>query len=184
MINNKISYGCQTYDPKKGFIYVFPCFILLAEFVIVLGKYFESDTFVVGGWIFVCAVPFLFQKKFKSIFTRRVELEFNNQSFLIEEYKLKDDVLVKELNISWSDIKFYKCSFSTSKITYLVVFFKDGSSKSFSFIDEKNQDQAINEKSGFSLFFYFVNQYNLDHQSEEGISLKPIFLQRSQAGFF
>ena len=149
----------------------------------VIARYIHSEAFAVIGWVLACSVPFLFQKGYKRLFTRRVELEFDNQYFLIKEYTVKNDVLVKELTIAWTEIQSYKCSFSSSNVIYLVIYLRDGSTKSFSFKDEKNQEQAINEKSVFSIFNYYVGQYNLNKQSESEITLKPGFLTTKSGAF-
>jgi positive regulator of sigma E activity len=172
----KTLYNSQTYNTAKAFLYALPALVVLVALVMVIARFIHSEAFAVIGWVLACSVPFLFQKAYKRLFTRRVELEFDKQNFLIKEYTSKNDDLVKELTIAWAEIQSYKCSFSSSNIVYLVIYLKDGSSKSFSFKDEKSQEQALNEKSVFSIFNYYVSQYNLDKQPECEITFEPGFL--------
>ncbi len=183
MEKEKVLYSTQTYNVIKASLFALPALIILVAFVMIVARFIHSEAFAVIGWVLACSVPFLFQKAYKRLFTRRVELEFDKQTFLIREYTIKDDELVKELTITWADIQSYKCSFSSSNMVYLVVYFKDGSSKSFSFKDEKSQEQAINEKSVFSIFNYYVSQYNSDKQLEDKIILKAGFLTTKSGAF-
>jgi hypothetical protein len=176
MEKEKVLYNTQTYNVIKASLYALPALVVLVALVMIVARFIHSEAFAVIGWVLACSVPFLFQKAYKRLFTRRVELEFDKQNFLIKEYTIKNDDLVKELTIAWADIQSYKCSFSSSNMVYLVIYLKDGSSKSFSFKDEKSQEQAINEKSVFSIFNYYVSQYNSDKQPEDEITLKPGFL--------
>lgn len=175
MDNKTISYNSQTYNPFKSFLIAFPTLIILVTLVIIIARYIHSEAFVVIGWISVCLIPFLFQKNYKKLFTRNVTLNFDNHLFSITEYTLKDNTLVKESTINWVDIQSYKCYFSASNITYIVIYLRNGSRKNFSFTDEKNQEQAMSQKSVFSLFYYFIKQYNLNSPQEE-IYFKPSFL--------
>ncbi len=183
MGNKKISYSSQTYNAGKAFLYAAPVYILLIGAVIEIGVYLHRPLIAVAGWVIISSVPFLFQKRFKYIFTRRLELEFDDQAFSIKEYKITDNTFIKEITINWADVKSYKCYFSTSDVTYLVIYLRNGSSKSFSFKDEKSQEQAISEKSVFSILYYFIKQYNLGKQPEEEISFKPAFLTTRLGAF-
>ncbi len=183
MEKEKVLYNSQTYNAIKASLYALPTLVVLVVLVMVIARYIHSEAFAVIGWVLACSVPFLFQKGYKKLFTRRVELEFDKQDFLIKEYTIKNDVLVKELTIAWAEIQSYKCSFSSSNVIYLVIYLKDGSSRSFSFKDEKSQEQAINEKSVFSIFNYYVRQYNSDKQPEDKITLRPGFLTTKSGTF-
>jgi hypothetical protein len=183
MDDKKISYSSQIYNSGKAFLYAAPVYILLIIAVIGIGVYLRRPSIGVIGWVIISSVPFLFQKRFRYIFTRRLELEFDDQAFSIKEYKITDNTFIKEITVNWAAIKSYKCYFSTSDVTYLAIYLRNGSSKSFSFKDEKNQEQAISEKSAFSILYYFIKQYNLGKQSEEGISFKPAFLTTKLGAF-
>nr|WP_199083284.1 hypothetical protein [Pedobacter sp. ASV19] len=136
----------------------------------------------VAIWIAISTVPFLFQKRVKEAFTRNIELTFDDKNFLIQEYGVKSGSLIKELTIPWAEMESYKCSFS-SGVTYLTIGLRDGSTNNLSFKEEKTQEQIINEKSVFSIFYYYVKQYNSDKQQEDIIILKPGFLTTSAGAF-
>lgn len=174
-MDKEIRYNSQKYDAVKAFLYAVPTLIALVSIVIITARYIHSEAFVVIGWVLVCSVPFLFQKAYKQMFSRRVELEFNNQNFTVKEYKIKDDILVKEFTITWAEIHSYKCSFS-SQVTYITVRLHNGLKYGMSFKEEKTQEQVINEKSVFSIFYYYISQYNSNKQQEDKIVLQPGFL--------
>jgi len=175
-MDDKILYASQTYNVIKAFLYGFPAFIILVALVIVIGRYIHSEAFVAVGWVSVCSLPFLVQKRYKKLFTRNITLAFDNQGFSISEYTLDGNLLVNDKSINWADMKGYKCYISASNVTYMVIYLQNGSKKSFSFKDEKDQDQAINEKSIFSIVHYFVKQYNSDKEPNAKICIKPPFL--------
>ena len=77
--------------------------------------------------------------------------------------------------INWDEIKSYQCNFSNSLTTDIVLFLKDNSKKRFVFLDEKNQDQAIEEKSVFSILHYYITQYNLKQSNNDTIFFKKSF---------
>ena len=175
MNNKKVSYESQTYNPVKAFLYVFPIYILLVIIVIGIGVFLRNPIIGGLGWIIISSVPFIFQKRFKEAFTRNIELTFDNQSFLIQEYAIKSGSLTKEITIAWAEIESFKCSFS-SGVTYITICLHDGSTNNLSFKEENTQEQIINEKSVFSLFYYYVRHYNSDKKPEDAITLKTGFL--------
>jgi len=183
MENKKTLYTSKTYNALKAFLLFLPVYASLIGLIIFISIQLHKPLIAVFGWVIISSVPFLFQKSFKNYFTRRVELEFDNQEFLVKEYNLDTDVLINELNFFWADIQSFKCSFSSSNTIYLVIYLKGGSSKSFSFKDEKDQEEALNEKSVFSIFYYYVRQYNSDKKQEEEITLKPGFLTTKPGAF-
>lgn len=183
MNKEKTLYNSQTYNVAKASLFALPALVVLVALVMVIARYIHSEAFAVIGWVLACSVPFLFQKGYKRLFTRRVELEFDNKCFLIKEYTVKNDVLVKELTIAWTEIQSYKCSFSSSNVIYLVIYLRDGSTNNLSFKEEKTQEQIINDKSVFSIFYYYVRQYNSDKKPEDAIALKPGFLTTKVGAF-
>ena len=176
MNKEKIIYITNTYSAVKAALYALPSLILLLVLVMTLARSIHSEAMAVLGSVFVCSFPFLFQKKYKTQFTRRVVLEFDEQGFVIKEHTLKTKTFIKEFAVNWIQIRSYKCSFSSSNMTFLNLYLKDGSLKSFSFKDEKTQEQAIKEKSVFSIFNYYAVNYNSNQVPEDKITLRPSFL--------
>ena len=182
MENKKTLYNSQTYNVVKAFLYALPIYILLTGAIILIFRQLHMPAFGVAVWIIISSVPFLFQKRFKAAFTKNIELTFDDQSFIIREYAIENDNLTKEVAMTWADIESFKCSFS-SEVTYLTIRLRDGSAKNFSFKEEKSQEQVINEKSVFSIFYYYVRQYNSDKNPEDGITLEPGFLTTKSGAF-
>lgn len=87
------------------------------------------------------------------------------------------------MTIRWEDILSYEFSFSTTNVTYLTISLNDGSTKRFSFKDEKDQIHSVNELSIFSLFFYYISQFNQANESVKKIIMKPGFLTGKRGGF-
>lgn len=182
MENKTLSYKSKTYNVWRAFLFGILIFVLVVISIIIVGRLIDNFLFVLLGWIGICTVPFLFQKQYKNIFTRKVSLEFDNKCFLVNEYRQDDDVLLKQISVNWSDIKSYKCYFTQSNITYVVMYLRNGSSNTFSFSDEKNQEEAIESKSVFSIFHYFITQYNLDKKKDEMITFRPGFFTTKLGG--
>jgi len=179
MENKETKYNCQTYNPFKAALYAFPIYILLIVILYLTTMPLHMPMVGVVGWILISTVPFLYQKRFKLIFTRKIELTFNNQSLVIQEYALKSGSWLKEVMMTWAEMESFKCSFS-SGVTYLTIGLRDGSKHNFSFEEEKTEEQTeeeiINEKGVFSIFYYYVCQYNSTQQPNDAIIVKPGFL--------
>jgi len=182
MENKKTLYNSQTYNPLKAFLYAFPVYALLTGLLILIIRPLHMPGLGVVIWIVISIVPFLFQKRFKEVFTRNIELIFDNQSFIIQEYDIKNGGLIKQATIPWAEMEYFKCSFS-SEVTYLTIGLRDGSTNNLSFKEEKTQEQIINEKSVFSVFYYYVRQYNSDKEPGDKIALKPGFLTTKSGAF-
>ena len=179
-MENKIQYSSKSYNVIKATIIALIIFLIPAALIIAIGRYLHNVNFVYG-FIFICIIPFLFKKKFKNLFTRTVNLEFDEKAFIIKEFN--DFILIKETIINWEVIKTYKCSFSSSLTTDIILNLRDGSQKRFSFSDQKNQEQAVSEKSVFSIFHYFVKQYNRSKEVKDQILLQPGFLTTKVGSF-
>lgn len=135
-----------------------------------------SPAFAVIGGMVVLGTPFFFQKIYKSLFTRKLVLEFDNQSVVIKEFKLKDDSLVDERRIHWNDLSEYSFNVSQSGVTYLKIYFRGGERKGFAFSEEKNEQRVLNEKSALSIFYYYIFQYNIGRRPEQTIQFRPGYL--------
>ncbi len=168
----KASYQTETYNPSKAFFVFFPIFIMLTVSIIYLAIFVRKPSLVIWGWIILCTVPFLFQKKFQNLFTREAFIEFDYNQFLVKE--LKRDILKREILLSWSEIKSYKIDFTASNKTFLTIYLKNNKKHSFIFCDNKNQEQAISEKSVFSIFYFFITHFN-STQTDEKITITPGF---------
>jgi len=175
MDNKKTLYKSQTYNPLKAFLYALPIYTILLGIIFLISMQLHKPALGVVGWIIISSVPFLFQRRFKEVFTRNIELIFDNQSLFIKEYAIGTGSLIKEVTIQWAAMKSFKCSFS-SNVTYLTIGLRNGSTVNLSFKEERTQEQVINEQSVFSIFYYYVRQFNSDKQQEDTIKLKPGFL--------
>ncbi len=182
MRNEQIFYSSKTYKVIKAFLYGFSIYVCCTGILIFIS--FKMDTPLIGviGWILMSTIPFLFQRRFKEFFSVKVDLTFDTLIFSVKEYNLNDKTFIKEESINWSDIESYKCYFTQSNITYIVIYLRNGLTKTFSFSDEKNQEEAIGNKSVFSIFHYFISQYNLGKQKDEMITFKPGFFTTKLGG--
>lgn len=167
------THNTLIYNARKGFVYLFLTLILLLILVAV-----KLNTPIIGaigiGCLFI--VPFLLEKKIKKIFTTRAFLTFNDKTVSIVISHLTDDVVSKELAFSWDEIKSYKIYFSPAKNTLLTIYLNNGTSQMWNFKDNKTFDEAVSEESVFSLFYFFVKQYNANKESDKKIVLIPGYL--------
>jgi len=99
MNKEKTLYNSQTYNVAKVSLFALPALVVLVALVMVIARYIHSEAFAVIGWVLACSLPFLFQKRYRRLFTRRVELTFDNQSLSIQEYGIKNGGLIKEATI-------------------------------------------------------------------------------------
>jgi hypothetical protein len=175
MTTKEVTYEIETYNAVKAFLIGLPIFCGLVAFVIGVGRYLQNEAFVIIGWISICAIPFLFQKKFKKIFTYKLVLDFSIEYLLIREYSLKNARLSKESKIPWTEIRAYKFYVSASGTTYLNIYLRNGPARHLSFKENKDQKAILYKKSAFSIFYYFVSDYNSREASQERIQIEPGF---------
>ncbi|WP_426324384.1 hypothetical protein [Pedobacter sp. R-06] len=178
MHNKTISYNTKSYNTGKAFLYALPAYLLITLLLISVARLLMMPKLGVVAWIVLSVIPFVFQKKIKLLFTRKIILNFDDKNFKISEFGLQDDELKNEFNYRWEDIKSYRCYFSASSVTYITLYLRDGSSKNLSFND-KDQNSAVVEESVFSLFYYFVSQYNINKDPDDKIVFKPGFFTTS-----
>ncbi len=169
----KTSYDSELYHIFKATIYILIIYICMILILFPISLYFKKVLILVFGYILISTIPFLFKKRVLSIFTNRVKILFDAEDFSIIEYNHKEE-LIKETHIQWNEIESYKFNFLSIKSTEFTLYLKNGSKKHFIFKENKNQEQAINEKSFFSIFYYYIKQYNKENNNDV-INLKPGF---------
>ncbi len=167
-------YSCQIYNVLKISIFLFPLYVFATVILIFLGRFLNLPP-VLGVFliILIWVLPFFFEKKIKAKFTKNVLLEFNNDHFSLSILKLGNEESTKNLSFKWDEIKSYKFYFTPSKLTYLDLFFKNGTFKEFGFKDDKTEEESIKTESVFSIFYAFVNAYNLGKEEEFKIHFIP-----------
>lgn len=168
---NKIKYTSKSYNVIKATLIALLLFLIPVILVIGTGRYLHNTNFIYA-FVFVLIFPFLFQKQYKNLFTNKIDLEFDNESFNANEYNHNEE-LIKKTQIKWNEIESYKFSFSSS-MTDFTLKLKNGSKKHYLFREGMSQEQAINEKSMFSIFYYYIKKYNNEKNNDE-ITLKPGF---------
>ncbi|MBS1495651.1 MAG: hypothetical protein JSU03_07850 [Bacteroidetes bacterium] len=129
---------------------------------------------ITTSWV----LPFIFQKKIKDRFTKNALVEFNDNSFSIATSNLNDDAMISNMNYNWDEVKAFKFYFTPSKLTYLSIYLKDGSHKQFGFKDNKTEVESINGESVFSIFYFFVKNYNKYNPKGEEINFVPGLLAK------
>ena len=169
-------YKTEFYNATKGFVYLLIYFLIFIIILIFVSRWLQSPLFAVGGWICLCILPFIFEKKIKKSFTKRILLEFNDLNFSVQTYKSNEDIVSKKLQIKWSEIRCYKFYFTPANNTILYLYLRDGSKKRWNFKDNKTFEEAIKGDSIFNIFFSYIKQYNITKINDEKITLKESFL--------
>ena len=86
----KIEYKTEVYNATKGFFYFFIAMMLIITLLIFIGILLNAPFLGVVGFISICILPFIFEKKIKQVFTKKVFLEFNDLSFSITLYQFNN----------------------------------------------------------------------------------------------
>lgn len=179
----KTEYKTEVYNANKTFFYLIIVFILIILLLIFLGIWLKIPLVSVAGFICLCVLPFIFEKKIKKSFTKRILLEFTDSTFSVTTYQSNDDIVSKQSQIKWSEIKSYKVYFSLAKNTILYLYLRDGTFKSWNFKDNKTFDEAIKDESIFKVFSSFINKFNTNNSNDVKIALNMGFLN-SKTGTF
>jgi len=132
--------------------------------------------------IFLFVSPLIFKKKIKAIFTSKVLLEMDKDSFSVLYLDSDGESVKKQRIYPWESIQGYNFYFgeSTPTITALTLHFKKGLPKSFNFFDKEFKDtksfnEMFNSECLLTLFYNQVKQYNDNKAQEDQIQLLPGF---------
>lgn len=106
---------------------------------------------------------------------QNVTLTFDNLSFSITLYESHTNSILNTSSFLWSDIDAYRFYFDSKNNTCLTLYLKDKSKKVFIFNDKKDFKSAAKSESVFSIFYSYLNSYNLN-QEENKIHFKPSLL--------
>lgn len=172
-----IQYITNEYKANNVFIYLWVVLMLTIFLSIFIGRSLGLPAYIGVTWI-VCLfiLPFVFEKKVKQIFTKKILLEFTDSFFSVTVYQSNDDKVSKQLQIKWEEIKSYKFYFSPAKNTILSLYLRDSTFKSWNFKDNKTFEEAIGGESLFNIFNSYIKKYNVDKSNDERISLNQGFL--------
>jgi len=168
----KIEYNTEEYRATSGFLFLWILLMLIIFTSIIVGRWLHIPASIGVGWIiFIFILPFVFEKRIKQSFTNRVIIELDNTSFSIKKYVVRNDIPTHQPSFFWRDIKSYKVYFSPAKNTIVTIYFKNGTSKTWGFKDNKSSHEAINGDSLFTAFFSQIKQYNIGKNDNEKITL-------------
>ena len=182
MNNQVVSYESQTVYPLKGFLFYLTFTIVGTTLIIAISRHEHNTAIGAIGWIVIMLCPLLFKKNLQLYLCNKALIVFDKSQIHIAEYSLIKENLINEFTISWNDVKSYNFSISTQKITKLSICLKN-KNKTFYFNDYKDLEQAMKEKSVFSIFFSFVKEFNKGKQPGEQILFEPGFLITKSGDF-
>ena len=182
---NKLQYNVKSYNgffAMFSVVAVYPiAFITL--FAIFKWIYMPSEAIGILLTCLIFALPLIFLKKIKAVFTSKVLLEMDRDSFSVSYLDSDGESVKKQRIYKWESIESYNFYFGQSSptITALTIHFKKGFPKSFNFFDKEFKDtksfnEMFNCKCLLTLFYDQVKQYNSDKAEENQIQLL--------AGFF
>jgi hypothetical protein len=180
--NIKKIYSCNVYNARNLFLFCFAAFILILGIFAIIGLLAKIIFILPLGFVILSVTIFSYQKKIKNLFTKRAFLEFTNESFTVTLRNLKNERGIVKSVFFWEEIKSYKFYFTPSKLTYLDIYPKKGGFREFGFIDDKTEDQSIEEDSVFSIFRSYVKKYNSDKDEILKIVFVPGFLATKTGG--
>ena len=142
-------YKCKLYFALKAFTICFSVVLLMWGMAFILVRFMRfPPVFGIVVIISSMIIPFFFQKKIKSFFTKGCVLQLDLEKFVIITSNLSNHTDSKEVIYKWDQIKSYRFYFSTSKLTNLDICLKDGSLKEFGFIDKN----LLREKVSLAFF--------------------------------
>jgi hypothetical protein len=179
----KTKYQTELYEPNKGLIYLWTISMIFLALLIVISIWLNIFAIALTGFICVCILPFFFEKKIKQFFIKKLFIELDETSFSITTYSLKKDNLIGKHEFLWTDVKSYAVYFSPAKNTVLTINFWNGSKKRWSFKENKNEKEAINSESAFSLFYFYIKEFNMENLNKK-IVLTPGFLATKSGNTF
>lgn len=170
----KSEYQTEVYNSTKLILYFFSISIVIISLLIFIGRLMNSPVIAVGGVIIVFILPFVFEKRLKQLFTKKVILKFDDFSFTVTFYRLDSVEILKEKNFKWGNIKSYEFYFTPTKNTNLTIHFRKGVAKFWGFKDNRSSDEAFQDKESlFNVFSFYIKQFNVGKNLEQEITLRP-----------
>ncbi|HEY5406837.1 MAG TPA: hypothetical protein VIJ92_07115 [Ginsengibacter sp.] len=177
----KEEYHCEIYYVLRTFFFVLSIILILGIITFLaiwlLNAPLESGLFLI---IFAIISPFVFKKRIRSFFTKDCLLEFDDNGFSLAIGNSNDHKYISTAKYKWKDIKAYKTNFTASGWTILDFYLQNRIHKEFIFIDNKDEEKSINEKSVFSVFHLYIKEFNAPREKNEQIVLVPGFFATYQ----
>ncbi len=174
-------FATQKYNATTLLFVFLLTMMLIILLLIVVGKVIGSVQFAIAGYVCLCTLPFLFEKRIKALFTQKAAVRFNNSGMSVVCYTRDDERVSNEVQIGWDEIQSYRFYFTPKKNTVLSLWQRDGSRKRWNFKENKTTDESIGGDSIFNAFRAGVNQFNSGKEEDERIELIPGFWN-SKAG--
>jgi len=181
---SKIQYNTKLYNGNLSFFlaWIIPFGSIILW--IYIGRMLEIPSIIgIPIVIFLFVSPLIFKKKIKAIFTSKVLLEMDKDSFSVSYLDSDGESVNKQRVYPWKSIQGYNFYFGESSptITALTLHFKKGLPKSFNFFDKEFKDtksfnEILNSECLLTLFYNQVKQYNTEKAEKDQIQLL--------AGFF
>lgn len=115
--------------------------------------------------------PFVFKTQFRKHFSKKAQLIFYDDYFLVELFNIKTGALESERNVHYNELKFYKTydavknDFSSLKLIFL-----SGEKITYLFSGQTDDDNQTNVTS---MVRNKIRSYNLSKASEYKIKLAP-----------
>jgi len=180
---NKLQYETKLYNGNLSFLLAFIVpygSILLCIYV---GRQLNiSSIIAIPIIVFLFVSPLIFKKKIKAIFTSKVLLEMDNDSFSVSYLDSYSKRVKKQKIYLWDSIQSFNFSFGQNIpiITALTLHFNKGLPKTFNFFDKEFKDdksfkEMLNGGCLLTVFYNQVKQYNVNKAQEDQIQLLPGF---------
>jgi hypothetical protein len=181
MNDQHLAYQGTRFYRLKVFLFTILVVVGGTALIFLIAESQHSPTFGGIAWIALMLTLMLSGRAIRAYFSTTAVMEFDSREFKISEYKSNDNSFVKETTIPWADMKGYNFDFlksakSNFTATNLTIYLRNGKRQRFCFSDEKEQQESLHEKSIFSIFYYFVKQFNHGKTPGSEISLMPGFL--------
>jgi len=180
---NKLKYDTKLYNGNLSFLLAFIVPYSSIILCIYVGRLLNiSPIIAIPIIIFLFVSPLILRKKIKAIFTTKVLLEMDKDSFSVSYLDLEGENVKKLKVYLWDSIHSFSFSFgeNTPTITALTLHFKTGISKTFNFFDKEFKDDKsfkdmLKYECLLTLFYNQVKQYNDNKAQEDQIQLLPGF---------
>jgi len=181
---NKFQYNTKSYNGYLAMLSIligyFGTFIVLISLFVWVYMPPKGISLLIISFVFLS--PLIFKKKIKVIFTRKVLLEMDKDSFSVSYLNPYDESIKKQKVYLWNSINSFDFSFgeNTPSITALTLHFKKGLPKTFNFFDKEFKDdksfrEMLQGECILTLFYNHVKQYNIGKSEEDQIQLVPGF---------
>ncbi|MDO6430192.1 hypothetical protein Q4E93_06330 [Flavitalea sp. BT771] len=156
-------------------LFVVPIFIFLLAVISLLAFETKKPLIAFFGF-FIFIIPFLFLKRIRKLFTKKIRLDFYADHFSMAVFNIKTTSQEEMNDFKWDDIDAYGVTFPTIEYTTLKLYFKGGNKLAMTMQGESDKSGKPEKNVISDKLYEIISSYNAAASRDKPINFSPAFL--------